>query len=51
MSVENLLNRKNYLIGYINELRKCYGNELQITIIQNILIDVLQELRLAGVVC
>lgn len=50
MSIENLLNRKDYLERYIQELRQC-GNELLIKINQNNLIDVMQELRLAGIAC
>jgi len=49
MSIENLLDRKDYLEGHIQKLRHCNNNELLITITQNNLIDVMQELRLAGV--
>ena len=51
MSIDNLLDRKDYLEGHIRELRHGNDNELLITINQNNLIDVMQELRLAGVVC
>ncbi len=51
MSIDNLLDRKDYLEGQIQELRRGNNNELPITIAQNNLIDVLQELGLAGVRC
>ncbi len=51
MSIDNLLDRKDYLEGHIQELRhyNC-DNELQIIINQNNLMDVIQELKRAGVV-
>ena len=48
MNIDNLLKLKSILEENINKYRQC-DNQLQITINQNNLIDVLHELGLAGV--